>query len=227
RADRIRAMGAEPVVGDVLEPSGLRRIVEAARPDVVVQQLTDLPPDLNPRNLERAYARNDRVRGEGTANLVAAAVAAGAARYVAQNICFAYAPVGGPIKDESAPIFTDAPPPFDRTARVYLEMERTILEGSTMDGLILRFGLWYGPGTSLAPDGYTARAVRRRRYPVVGKGTGIFSFIHVDDAVEATVAALTRGSPGAYNVCDDEPAAVREWLPIYAELLGAPPPRRV
>ena len=106
-------------------------------------------------------------------------------------------------------------------------MERRILGTPGLDGLVLRFGLWYGPGTSLAPDGYTANEVRRRRYPVVGDGGGVFSFVHVDDAVEATVAAVERGGPGAYNVCDDDPAPAREWLPAYAKALGAPPPRHV
>jgi nucleoside-diphosphate-sugar epimerase len=224
RAQAIRAAGAEAVVADALDAEATRAAVVAARPEVVVQHLTDLPHELPPRQLAKAYAGNDRVRREGTANLVAAARAAGAQRYVAQNVCFFYAAEGGAVKDEDAPLMTEVPPPFDRSARVYREMEETIVGAG---GLVLRFGWWYGPGTTWAPEGYMAREVRRRRLPIVGDGGGVFSFVHVDDVVEATVAALEHGSPGVYNVCDDEPAPVREWLPAYARELGAAPPRRV
>ena len=227
RAGAIRSAGAEAEVCNVFNRDRLIEIVAASKPDIVVQQLTDLPPALDPRRLEEAYRGNDRVRTEGTANLVAAAAEAGAGRYLAQNVCFGYAPVGGAVKTEDDPLFAGAPPPFDRTARAYRELEDAVLTNPAFDGLVLRFGFWYGPGTSFARDGFTAREVRKRRYPIVGRGTGVFSFIHVDDAVEATIAALERGAPGAYNVCDDEPAPVREWLPAYAAALGARPPRRV
>ncbi len=199
----------------------------AAHPEVVVQHLTDLPLDLNPRNLKQAYARNDRVRGKGSANLVAAAQAAGARRYVAQNVSFLYAPEGPVVVDEQARLATDAPEPFGSTVRLHVEMERRIVENTSFAGLVLRFGFWYGPGTSFASDGYTAREVRRRRYPVVGNGGGMFSFVHIDDVVTATIASLDRGAPGVYNVVDDDPAPMREWLPGYAEALGAPRPLRV
>lgn len=227
KAEPLRAAGAEAVVCDVLDAERLREAVVAARPEVVLQHLTDLPPDLNPRNLKRAYEANDRVRGEGGANLLAAALAAGARRYVAQNVCFLYAPEGGPVKDEEARLFTDAPPPFDRTIRATREMERRIVEAEGIEGLVLRFGFWYGPGTSFAPDGYIAREVMRRRFPVVGRGRGVYSFVHIDDVAEATIAAMQRGEPGVYNVTDDDPAPMAEWLPVYAEALGAKPPRRV
>jgi nucleoside-diphosphate-sugar epimerase len=227
KADAVRALGAEPVVCDVLDAERLREAVTAARPDVVVQHLTDVPQDLNPRNIKRAYEANDRTRSEGTKNLIAAASVAGARRFVAQNISFVYAPEGGAVKDEDAPIMSEAPRPFDRSLRGYEEMERRILEAPGMESLILRCGFWYGPGTTYAHDGFTAREVRRRRFPVVGRGSGVFSFVHVDDVVEATVLALERGSPGIYNVADDEPAPMSEWLPYYADVLGAKPPRRV
>lgn len=227
RVEAIRAAGAEAVICDVFDAEGLREVVVAARPDVVIQHLTDLPPNLNPRNMKRAYEANDRLRSEGSANLVAAALAAGARRYIAQNVCFAYAPVGGPVKDESAPLFTDAPRPFDRSARVYREMEDRITATAKLEGIVLRFGFWYGPGTSYAPDGYLAGEVRRRRFPIVGNGGGIFSFVHIDDVVEATVAALDHGTSGAYNVCDNDPAPVHEWLPAYAQALGAKQPLRL
>ena len=227
RVAAIRSAGAEAVVCDVLDAEATRAAVTVARPDVVVQHLTDLPKALPPRKLAKAYEGNDRLRREGTANLVAAARAAGARRYVAQNVCFFYAPEGGPVKDEDAPLMRDVAKPFDRSARVYREMEATVLGAPDLEALVLRFGWWYGPGTTWATDGYFAREVRRRRLPIVGDGGGVFSFVHVDDVAGATLAALERGGPGIYNVCDDDPAAVREWLPAYAAELGAKPPRRV
>lgn len=227
RAKTIRASGADAVVCDVLDREQIRTVAVASRPEIVIQHLTDLPPNLNPRNMKRAYDANDRLRSAGSANLLAAAVAAGSRRYIAQNVCFAYAPIGGTVKDESAPLFTDAPPPFDRSARVYQEMETRITEAPGLESLVLRFGFWYGPGTSYDTDGYLAREVRRRRFPIIGGGGGIFSFVHIDDVVEATMRALEHGGGGAYNVCDDEPAPVHEWLPAYAEALGAKSPLRV
>jgi nucleoside-diphosphate-sugar epimerase len=177
--------------------------------------------------MESAYAANDRVRGEGGANLLAASVEAGARRYVAQNICFLYAPEGDSVKGEEARLFTDAPAPFDRTIEATQRMEERIVGTEGIEGIVLRFGLWYGPGTSFAPDGYSAGEVRRRRFPIVGDGGGVYSFVHVDDVAEATIAAFDRGAPGVYNVADDDPAPMREWLPAYAEALGAARPRRV
>jgi nucleoside-diphosphate-sugar epimerase len=223
----LEAQGVEAEVCDVLDAERLRTLVQAARPEVVIQHLTDLPADLNPRNLKEAYARNDRVRGQGSANLVAAAEAAGAPRYIAQNVGFLYRPVGPPVVDEEAPLWTDAPEPFGASIRLQAEMERRITENPSFQGLVLRYGFWYGPGTTFAADGYIAEQIRRRAYPVVGGGTGIQSFVHMDDVVDTTILALDRGDPGVYNLADDDPAPVREWLPAYAEALGAPRPRRV
>jgi nucleoside-diphosphate-sugar epimerase len=156
-----------------------------------------------------------------------AARAAGARRLVAQSIAFLYERTGSRVKDEEAPVTVDAPAPFDAGLRAVVGLERRVLEAEGLDGLILRYGFFYGPGTHYAVDGYLAREVRRWRFPVVGRGEGTFSFVHVDDAAAATVAACQRGAPGIYNVCDDEPAAMREWLPVYAEALGARRPLRV
>jgi nucleoside-diphosphate-sugar epimerase len=227
RADELSAMGAKPIVGDVFALDRLREVVVDARPEVVIQHLTSLPQNLGPRNTRAAYASNDRVRGIGGANLLAAAKAAGARRYLAQNVCFLYAIEGPEILDEAAPLATNAPDPYGRSVRVHLEMERGILESTVLEGLVLRFGFWYGPGTTFASNGYTAQQVRRRRYPVVGNGNGLFPFVHIDDVVAATLAAVNRGETGIYNVCDDEPAPMREWLPRYAQVLGAPRPLRV
>jgi 2-alkyl-3-oxoalkanoate reductase len=227
KIDLLRGMGAEPIVGDVLDAGQLRHLVLAAAPEAVIQHLTDLPPNLSPRTVKRAYVANDRVRGEGSANLVAAAEAAGARRYVAQNVSFLYRPTGPHVLDEDAPLWTDAPEPFGRSIRLHRDMERRIIDNAQFDGLVLRFGFWYGPGTTFAHNGYTAEQVRRRRYPVVGDGNARAQFIHVDDVAAATIAALDRGRPGAYNITDDDPAPMRDWLPAYAEALRAPPPRHI
>ncbi len=167
------------------------------------------------------------MRRDGTRNLVAAARAAGARRLICQSIAFAYAPAAEPvIMDEAAPLNLGAPPPFGDAVRVIDAMERAVLDAG-LEGLVLRYGWFYGPGTFYADDGHTASEVRRRRFPIVGSGAGLFSFVHVDDAAAATVAAVERGAPGIYNVVDDEPAAMRDWLPAYAEAIGARPPRRV
>jgi 2-alkyl-3-oxoalkanoate reductase len=223
RAEEIRAAGATPVVVDALDAVALREAVEVAAPEAVVHQLTSLPARFNPRR-RGLYDATNRVRREGTRNLLDAARAAGARRFVCQSIAFAYAPQGPPrVLDEDAPLNLDAPPPFSEAMRVVCEMERAVLDA---DGMVLRYGWFYGPGTHYGEDGTMAADVRRRRFPVVGDGAGLFSFIHVDDAAAATVAAVERGGSGVYNVVDHEPAALRDWLPVYAEAIGAPPPRR-
>jgi nucleoside-diphosphate-sugar epimerase len=227
KAEALRELGAEPVVCDAFDRDRLRAAVEAARPDVVVHELTDLPDALDPRKLRDQLASTDRLRSEGTRNLVDAAVAAAAPRVVAQSIAFAYRFDGEGLKTERDPLNLDAPPEFRRSVEALRDLERAVTETEGIEGIVLRYGYFYGPGTSYAPDGSTAAAVRGRRFPVVGRGQGVFSFIHVDDAAQATLHAVDRGAPGIYNVVDDDPAPVREWLPAFAEAVGAPPPRRV
>jgi nucleoside-diphosphate-sugar epimerase len=227
KAGELREAGADSVVCDVFDPDGLREAVRAAAPEVVVHELTDLPAAMDMRRVSEQMAGNDRVRTEGTANLVSAALAAGARRIVAQSIAFAYAPVGGPIKSEEDPLFTDAPEPWSRSVRAVSELERMVTATEGIDGVALRYGFFYGPGSSYASDGSLAGEVRRRRLPIVGAGRGIFSFIHVDDAAAATLAAIERGSPTVYNIVDDDPAPQREWVRRYAEVLGAKKPFRV
>ena len=226
RAEEIARAGGRAVVCDVFEAERLTGLVREARPDAVVHQLTALPERLDLRQKD-VYEATNRVRTEGTANLVAATRAAGARRLVAQSISFVYQPEGDWVKDESAPVMGDAPGPFGEALRAIFDLERQVLETPGVDGLVLRYGFFYGPGTTYAPDGYQAAEVRKRRFPVVGPGSGTFSFIHVNDAAGATVLALERGAPGIYNVVDDEPAALRDWLPVYAEALGAKRPFRV
>jgi nucleoside-diphosphate-sugar epimerase len=226
RTAEIRAAGAAPVVCDALDAEALRNAVEAAAPDAIVNQLTSLPRKYNPRRAS-FYDATNRVRAAGGHNLVEAARAAGAGRFLTQSIAFLYAPEGSWVKDEEARPFDDAPAPFGPAVEAMLAHEREVVESSDFIGLVLRYGQFYGPGTYFAADGHLGREVQRRRFPVVGPGTGMFSFLHIEDAAAATVAALGRGAPGAYNVVDDEPARLDEWLPVYAEALAAKPPRRV
>jgi len=197
-----------------------------AQPEAVVHLLTSLPPRLDYRDKE-ALAPTNRVRGEGTRNLVAAAKAAGVRRLIAESVAFFYAPEGDWVKDEEAPLFLDAPPPFGTAATALAELERQVLGAEGIEGVVLRYGWLYGPGTYYAADGSLTEDARKRKAPVVGKGTGTFSFVQVEDAAAATVAALERGAPGAYNVVDDEPAPMREWAPAFAAAVGARKPLRV
>jgi 2-alkyl-3-oxoalkanoate reductase len=227
RAEAIRAAGARAVVCDALDVAALHSAVTEAAPEVVVHQLTALPHRFDPRDKD-IYAPTNRLRTEGTGTLLEAARAAGARRMVCQSIAFAYAPGPQPeVKDEEAPLAFGAPPPFGDGIRALDEMERAVVGAEGLEGVVLRYGWFYGPGTYYADDGSMAEDVGRRRFPVIGKGTGLFSFIHVDDAASATVAAVERGGPGIYNVVDDDPAPQREWLPVYAGAIGAKKPLRV
>ena len=227
RAEAVRAAGARAVVCDALDAKALHAAVTEAAPEVVIHQLTALPDRFDPRDDEMYYPTN-RLRSEGTRNLIEAARAAGARRLVWQSIAFAYAPAAQPeVMDEEARLALRAPPPFGDGVRTIDEMERAVVGAEGFEGLVLRYGWFYGPGTYYADDGSVAHDVRKRRFPVIGKGTGLFSFVHVDDAASATVAAVERGAPGIYNVVDDDPAPQREWLPAYAEAIGAKKPLRV
>jgi nucleoside-diphosphate-sugar epimerase len=220
RAAAVRAAGAEAVVCDAFDAAALTAAVAAAEPDVVVHELTALPQRFEPRK-PGLYEATNRVRTEGTRNLVAAAAGR---RIVCQSVAFAYRPQPDAVVDEDAPLFTDALEPFGTGTRAIVEMERMVLAAG---GLVLRYGWFYGPGTFHGAGGSIEHDVRKRRFPIVGDGGGLWSFVHVDDAAAATVAAVERGAPGVYNVVDDEPAPPREWLPLYAEAIGAKPPRRV
>lgn len=223
-AEQLAAQGAEPVVCDAYDVEALREAVAKTQPEVVVHQLTALPRAIDPRRIGEQLAANDRLRVEGTRNLLRAAALADAGRVVAQSLAFAYVPVGGPVKREDDPLWLDAPEPRRRSVRAH---RRPRAPGATtrgVEGVVLRYGDLYGPGTAYAADGAVAELVLGRRYPIAGTGAGVYSFVHLDDAVAATVAAL-GGRPGIYNVVDDEPAPLREWLPAYARALAAPPPR--
>ncbi len=225
KLDGLRALGAQPVLADALDAAAVCAAVREARPDAVIHQLTALPQRIDPRKIERDFAMHDRLREEGTRILVAAAQDAGAARIVAQSIAFSYAPgPRGTVHVERDPLLSDPPKSFARSARAVRELERAVLDAG---GVALRYGYFYGPGSAIAPSGSMGQDLARRRMPIVGGGAGVWSFIHIDDAARATVAALTRGHSGAYNIVDDEPAPVSQWLPALAEALGAPRPLRV
>ena len=227
RAEAIRAAGAEPAIVDVHDTEALQKVVAGASPEVVVNELTSLPAELDFRDADALEATNVLRREAGPA-LAAIAAEAGAKRLIAQSVAFFYAPTGGPIKTEDDPLMRlPEGSPMAGGPPALQALERSTLETPGLDGLVLRYGYFYGPGTYYAADGSTAEQVRKRRFPVVGKGTGIFSFVHTEDAAAATLAAIERGAPGIYNVTDDDPAPLAEWLPVYAEAIGAKPPRRV
>jgi len=227
KAQELREAGVEPVVVDALDSEALKAAVLKARPEAVIHQLTSIPPRIDPRKLERDFAVNDRLRSRGTRDLVAAAQAAGAKRIVAQSIAFAYLPgPPGTLHTETEVLYLDAPKVFRRSARALHDLECAVRGAQ---GTVLRYGYFYGPGSAISSNGSTVADLRRRRLPLVGDGGGVWSFIHVDDAARATVAALAlEGSEGrVYNVVDDDPAPVREWLPALANAVGAPRPWRV
>jgi nucleoside-diphosphate-sugar epimerase len=224
KAGALREAGAAQVVCDVLDEEGVREAMRAAEPEVVVHQVTAFPGEMDFED-PATFEPTNRMRREGTRILVEGARAAGARRFVAQSVAFFYDPVGDEVKDEDAPTWLDPPSSFADAVEALRELERRVTGAEGLEGIVLRYGYFYGPGTAYAPGGSVAKVVAQRRFPVVGGGRGIVSFIHVDDAADATVAAVERGAPGIYNVVDDEPAQVREWLPEYAQELGAKRPR--
>ena len=228
KREMLRGLGAEPVVADVLDAEEIGSVVAAASPEAIIHEATALAGDLDVRHFDRSFAVTNRLRSEGTDNLLAAAVAAGARRFIAQSYGnWNYERDGTRAKREEDR-FDPAPPPAQRRSLdAIVRLERAVLGAPGIEGIALRYGNFYGPGTGLAEDGDVAALVRKRRLPVIGAGTGVWSFVHVDDAATATLAAIDRGASGAYNVADDEPVAVADWLPELARALDAPPPRHV
>jgi nucleoside-diphosphate-sugar epimerase len=228
KAELIRSLGAKPVVADALDPEAVARAVAQSAPEVIVHQATALSGSVDVRHFERSLALTNRLRTEGTDHLLAAGRAVGIERFVAQSFAgWPFARSGGPVKSEGDPL-DPAPPQAMRAAlEAIRHLERAVPAAGWTTGIVLRYGGFYGPGTTLAPDGEHIELIRKRGFPVVGGGHGVWSFIHVEDAAEATVAAVEHGSAGIYNVVDDEPAPVSEWLPAIAEAVGAKPPRRV
>ena len=235
KQDLVRSLGARPVVADALDPDAVAQAVASAEPEVIVHELTALSGKLSARDMrhpERApmAIMTNRLRSEGTDHLLAAGRAVRARRFVAQSFgAFRWARTGGPVLTEADPIDPN-PPGAMRPALVgILHVERAVTSIEWGEGLVMRYGGFYGPGTSMsrAPDAPMAAPIRKRRFPIVGTGDGVWSYVHVEDAAAATALAVERGEPGIYNIVDDEPAPVREWLPVLASALGAKPPRRI
>ncbi len=231
KAERLREAGAQPVILDALKREAVIETVAAAAPQTVIHMITSLPRQIDLRRLPRELAVNDRLREDGTRDLVAAAQQAGAKRLIAQSAAFLYMPLAGiagrpPLRSEEDPLNFEAPKPLMRSINALHMLEHTVRSADGIDGVVLRFGWLYGPGTSLSRDGATVEQVRRRQLPILGGGGAVWSFVHVDDAARAVIAAL-QAPRGVYNVVDDEPAPVREWLPELARAVGAPPPRRL
>ena len=221
----LHELGAVPVVADALDPDQVAEAVGRARPDVIVHQLTALA-GVEIRHPERGVAMTNRVRIEGTDHLLSAGQVVGVRRFVAQSIGL-YVRTGGPVKSEEDPFDPSPPGELREGAAGIHHLEQAVLGARWTEGIVLRYGAFYGPGTHLAPGGELSELVRKRRFPLVGDGGGVWSFIHVADAAEATVAAVEHGSRGVYNVVDDDPAPVAEWLPALAQTLGAKKPMRV
>jgi nucleoside-diphosphate-sugar epimerase len=223
----LRELGAVPVVADALDPDQVAQAVGTARPDVIVHQLTAIPPTLDLRHFDRDFALTSRLRTEGTDYLLSAGQAVGVQRFVAQSYFGAYARTGLAVKSEEDPLDPAPVRGMREVEAAIRHLEEAVLSASWTEGIALRYGAFYGPGTSLAPGAEQVELVRKHKFPLVGDGGGVWSFIHVADAADATVAAVEHGSRGVYNIVDDAPARVAEWLPAMARELDAKQPMRV
>lgn len=228
KRELLASMGTRPVVADALDPEAVGRVVSEAEPEVIVHQLTAIPGAFNPRRLKRDFALTNRLRTEGTDHLLSAGRAAGIRRFVAQSYFAGYARTGGAVKSEEDPLDPNPPAATRTTVEAIAYLERSVTAADWMEGVVLRYGGFYGPGTSFAvkPPGEMVEGIRKRRFPIVGDGGGTWSFIHIEDAATATLNAVERGPAGIYNVVDDEPTRVRDWLPEAARALGAKRPMR-
>jgi nucleoside-diphosphate-sugar epimerase len=219
-AERVRALGAEPVVLDLLDRRAVRKAVLEAQPEAIVHEATALADATWGRNFDKVFAGTNALRTKGTHALLAAAREAGVRRFVAQSFAsYRYVREGGPVKTEDDPLDPTPPANARQSWAAMADLDRTVTEAG---GIILRYGVFYGA----ANDGLI-EPVRKRQYPLVGDGGGITSWIHLEDAAAATVLALEQDGPAIYNVVDDEPAPVREWLPVFVQAVGAKPPRHV
>jgi nucleoside-diphosphate-sugar epimerase len=216
-----RLPDAEVVAADALDPTAVADAVRSAAPDVIVHMLTAIPDPVDPRHLARDMALTNRLRTEGTANLLAVA---GSARVIAQGVAYAYDPVGSPVKDEDEPLWRDPPTQFAPVVAALVEQERRV---TSAGGLVLRLGHLYGPGSSYAPGGGLIRRLQVGKLPLIGDGASVFSFIHAHDAATAILAAIEHPAAGVLNIVDDQPTLVHDWLPEMAAMIGAPAPRHV
>ncbi|WP_375512242.1 NAD-dependent epimerase/dehydratase family protein [uncultured Nostoc sp.] len=226
KAQTLAEQGVELAIADVFDADAVKAAITRVQPEVVIEQLTSLPKTYTAESMNAASALNTRIRREGGSNVLAAAQAAGVRRYLRQSIAF-WAIPGAGLADEETPLAFDASPAVAADAHIVTEIERHLLEASNLEGIALRYGFLYGPGTWFAPDGDVAQQVLQQQFPIVGNGEGVWSWIHIEDAAIATVAASERGNPGIYLITDDRPLAVRQWLSAYAQWLNAPPPPQI
>jgi 2-alkyl-3-oxoalkanoate reductase len=225
-AAHLRDQGANAAIADALDAHAVHEAVAKGRPDIVINQLTSLPKRYTPETMAAAIEYDHRLRREGGANLQAAATAAGAKRYILQSCAFWYEEGTG-LADESASLAVNATPYIAQGSQFYTELERAANAAGGPEVVLLRYGYLYGPMTWYASDGSVADDVRQQQMPIVADGRGVWSWVHADDAAAAAVLALDRGSAGAYNIVDDDPAPVRVWLPAFANWLEAPSPPHI
>jgi nucleoside-diphosphate-sugar epimerase len=222
-SQRLVALGASTAVANAFDRNELEEALRRAKAEVVIDQLTALPKD--PAQFATAFPIDRKLRLEGGGNLHRAAQTVGVRRYIQQSSGYFLKGDGG-LADESSPLLTEASPGILPSARMYAEIESRLLHSGSMEGVALRYGIFYGPGTWYHPDGAMANNVRGQQFPIIGQGNAVWSFVHVEDAARATVAALT-GPPGIYNIVDSDPSPVSRWLPGFAQSVGAPPPPQV
>jgi nucleoside-diphosphate-sugar epimerase len=221
----VESLGAQHIAADALDRQAVLREVARVRPEIVVNELTAIPPAINLRKFEEQFALTNRLRTEGTDYLLEAALASGARKLIAQSYAgWPYARVGGPVKTEDDPLDPNPPEVFRTGLAAIRHLESTVPQARGLEGIVLRYGSFYGPGTSGA---WMLDQVRKHRLPIVGTGGAVWSFIHIDDVAAATLAAVERGKPGLYNIVDDDPAPVSVWIPELAKIVGAKPPMRV
>jgi nucleoside-diphosphate-sugar epimerase len=224
----VEALGAKAAVADALDRENLTKVIKQIRPEVIIHQLTALSGTANFKRLDDDFELTNRLRTEAIDTLLAAARLVGARRFIAQSFCgWPFARTGEPIKSEDDPLDPNPPPSFRKTLAAIQYLEDGVRKAEGMEALALRYGFFYGPGTSIAQDGEVVALVRQRRLPMVGSGAGVWSFIHIHDVAAATAAAVSSGAPGIYNIVDDEPAPVATWLPVLARAVGAKPPYRI
>ena len=221
----LRSWGAAPVLMDGLDENSVMQAVTSTRPDVIVHEMTALSNMRSLKKLDDEMAITNRLRTEGTRYLIDAALAAGVQKFVVQSYAgWPNQRVGGRVKTEADSLDATPPSSMSRTLEAIKTLEHTVLTTPALNGVVLRYASLYGPGTSISSTGFIVEMVRGRKFPLVGNGAGVWSFVHVNDAARATERAIERGAPGLYNICDDEPAEVATWLPELARVLGAKPP---
>ena len=225
---KVQALGATPVVLDALNGQAVHDRIAEIRPQVVMHQLTAIPARLDLRHIDRDFEMTNRLRTEGTRNLTSASVRAGVEKFIAQSFAgWPYARRGITLKTEEDDLDPSPPPQLKAMLDAIETLEHTVVREQGFTGIVLRYGPLYGPHSSIAKDGAMVDEIRKHNVPVIGQGTGVWSFLHLHDAATATIAALTHGERGIYNIVDDDPAPVTDWLPYLAQCVGAPAPRHI